>query len=49
MTYRIYKGRKVDQELKDEWLDTLNSFELWTPESVCYGHEPLEFRDTKGY
>lgn len=35
---RIWQGRRVDKDLKDEWLDELNSLLCMDLVSICQGH-----------
>ena len=35
---RLWNGRCVDKDLKDEWLLALNSFKTFNTVSICQGH-----------
>jgi hypothetical protein len=35
---RLWNGRCVDKDLKDEWLIALNSFKTFNTVSICQGH-----------
>jgi hypothetical protein len=41
---RIWQGRRVDKDLKDEWLDELNSLLCMDLVSICQGHPDQDRR-----
>ena len=41
---RIWQGRRVDKDLKDEWLEGLNNLSCMDLVSICWGHSQQQGR-----